>query len=564
MLRLWNWVWERLFLRLQIFVGVIGLLTVTLALFMWDAERNEQRLDGISENNMRKQMLVEKTNGLVYAVVMESRGLYMARDPQQIDRFAKGLEGHLATLKATVQNWAALVDDADQKDFAEFQKNNDQFITLRTQLVAEARAKGAEGARAVGDNEQNRSVRTAFNKSLEALAETYKARGEAIEAENEAKHFWAALYSKSILGILILMSIGGWLWIGRFMAKPFADISSSLRRVNSGETAFDVEHQDRVDEVGAISRAIDAFRLGVIQRAALSEKEQANMKAKIVRQQALDSEITGFEASAAGRVDTVANTSQSLHSAAATMSTAAEETARQAEIVTEAANELSANIDTLAAAGTQLASAIGEISMGMQRASDISDRASRTSTATAEKFAELERVVGQIGQVVELINSIASQTNLLALNATIEAARAGEAGRGFAVVAAEVKQLAAQTTKATGDIASSIAQVQAVAKESVAAVTEISTTIEDVRRIAIEVSSAVEQQRHAAQDIAQNVQSAAQGTEQVSANIMGVSKAAADTGAAAMTVLGSAGRLSDEANAIKTEVNGFLTRIRAA
>jgi methyl-accepting chemotaxis protein len=564
MLRIANWLWSRLFLRLQIFIGTLAALCVALGLLLWSAEQQEKHLDGLSEATFRKQAIVEKVNGLVYAVVMESRGLYMAADPQAIERFGKGLETHLKSLQATVDEWKPLVDESDRAAFETFQASNAQFIKLRTELVAEARAKGSAGARAVGDNETNRSVRTAFNKSLEALALNYKQRLVELEAANEAKHFWAELYQRSALGLVLLMLVIGGYWLHRYMKAPFEHIAKSLARLNAGETDFEIHYQKRADEVGTVARAIHAFQQSVIAERRSSADQLKEANARLKRQQELEAAINAFEANASGRVGQVAATSGELHGAAATMSAAAEETARQAEIVTEAAHELATNIDTLSAAGSNLAHAITEISEGMSRASAISDAASRTSASTAEKFEELKQAVATIGDIVQLINSIASQTNLLALNATIEAARAGEAGRGFAVVAAEVKQLASQTTKATGEIADSIAHVQQVANQSVDAVAAIGRTIEDVRRIAAEVAEAVEQQRLAAQDIAANVQSAAHGTEQVSTNISGVTRAAADTGGAAMSVLQSAGRLTQEADAIKESVDGFLGQIRAA
>jgi len=178
--------------------------------------------------------------------------------------------------------------------------------------------------------------------------------------------------------------------------------------------------------------------------------------------------------------------------------------------------------------------------------------------------ASLANAAQRIGDVVNLINDIASQTNLLALNATIEAARAGEAGKGFAVVANEVKHLASQTAKATGEIGEQITAVQEETRKAVGAIRNIGEVIDKVRSISSEISAAVEQQGAATGEIARNVQEAARGTQEVSSTIGGVSQAAASTGAAAQQVLASAGVLADNSNRLRQEVSSFLTTVRAA
>ena len=193
-------------------------------------------------------------------------------------------------------------------------------------------------------------------------------------------------------------------------------------------------------------------------------------------------------------------------------------------------------------------------------ANEAVDQARRTN----DRVAELSKAAARIGDVVELINTIAGQTNLLALNATIEAARAGEAGRGFAVVASEVKALAEQTAKATGEIGQQITSIQGATQESVNAIQAISGTIERLSEIASTIAAAVEEQGAATQEISRNVQQAAQGTQQVSSNITDVQRGASETGSASSQVLSAAQSLSSDSNRLKLEVSKFLDSVRAA
>ncbi len=188
------------------------------------------------------------------------------------------------------------------------------------------------------------------------------------------------------------------------------------------------------------------------------------------------------------------------------------------------------------------------------------DQARRTN----DRVSELSKAAGRIGDVVELINAIAGQTNLLALNATIEAARAGEAGRGFAVVAAEVKTLAEQTAKATGEIGQQIAGIQNATQDSVSAIKEITGTIERLSEISSTIAAAVEEQGAATQEISRNVQQASQGTQEVSFNITGVERDAGETGSASSQVLSAAQLLSRDSNRLRLEVSEFLNNVRAA
>ncbi len=271
-----------------------------------------------------------------------------------------------------------------------------------------------------------------------------------------------------------------------------------------------------------------------------------------------------FETKVKGVVEGVSSAATELQSSAEAMSATAEETLRQSTAVAAGAEEASANVQTVATATEELTASVAEIGQRVQQASQIAAKAVTDAQRTDAIVQGLAHAAEKIGAVVSLISDIASQTNLLALNATIEAARAGEAGKGFAVVAAEVKTLANQTSKATEDITGQIDAIQSATSEAVTAIKSIAKTIVEVNEISTAIASAVEQQGAATREIAQNVQQASTGTADVSRNIAGVSEAAGEAGRSSTQVLAAAGELSQQAEALRSEVDTFLRSVRAA
>jgi methyl-accepting chemotaxis protein len=233
-------------------------------------------------------------------------------------------------------------------------------------------------------------------------------------------------------------------------------------------------------------------------------------------------------------------------------------------MVAAASEEASTNVQSVASASEEMACSVNEISRQVQESSKIAGQAVDQARKTHNRVNELSTAANRIGDVVELIDSVAGQTNLLALNATIEAARAGEAGRGFAVVAAEVKALAEQTAKATEEIRKQISGIQNATRDSVAAIEEIGVTIGRISEISATIAYAIEEQGAATQEVARNVQQAALGTQQVASNITDVQRGASETGSASSQVLTSAQSLSQESQRLKQEVGKFLDTVRAA
>jgi methyl-accepting chemotaxis protein len=274
--------------------------------------------------------------------------------------------------------------------------------------------------------------------------------------------------------------------------------------------------------------------------------------------------VNSFESRIGGLAAGLANSSHQLETLASSMTSSADSTTHQANTVAHAAEEAGANVSTVASAAEELTASIGEISRQVTQSSHVTDRAVGEARRTNDIVRALSEGAGKIGQVVELITSIAGQTNLLALNATIEAARAGEAGRGFAVVASEVKSLAQQTGKATEEIGAQISQVQTATNQAVEAIRGITATIEEVATIAASIAAAVEQQNAATAEIARNVQQMSNSTQLVTNSIADVGRSVTETGTSSGQVLMAAGELAEQSKALTTEVASFAGELRAA
>ncbi len=275
-------------------------------------------------------------------------------------------------------------------------------------------------------------------------------------------------------------------------------------------------------------------------------------------------DLETFQAKAQVVVQAVGSGSAAVESSARTVARIVEQTGERAAAATSASDEASANVLSVASAAEQLSASIGEIAKQAGRAAEIAREANDATRKTDGTMNMLSQSAGSIGDVVGLISSIAAQTNLLALNATIEAARAGEAGKGFAVVATEVKSLANQTARATGEIASQIKTMQGATRTAVDSIQAIGHVVEEMDHVAAAIAAAVEQQRASTQEIAGNVNRAAVGTRAAATNISGVDAAAQQSGQAAGQVLEVALGLAQQASLLQTAVEDLISRSHAA
>ncbi|HLX17392.1 MAG TPA: methyl-accepting chemotaxis protein [Bradyrhizobium sp.] len=354
--------------------------------------------------------------------------------------------------------------------------------------------------------------------------------------------------------------------IGRSISRPVVAMSKAMRELAVGNFDVQLPGLERRDEVGQMAHAIQEFKIQAIAKAEreTSEREERNRELAMARRTELHNLAERFETAVGNIIEKVGSASSELESSAVILTKSSAATQQLSTVVAAASEETSSNVQSVAAATEQMATSISEIGRQVAESNKIATEAVGQAEKTDARIAELSLAAGRIGDVTQLITTIAEQTNLLALNATIEAARAGEAGRGFAVVAQEVKALAAQTAKATSEISTQIAGMQTATQESVLAIKEISGTIGRVSEIAAAIAAAIEEQGAATHEIARNVQQAAVGSTQVANNIADVNRGAGDTGSASSQVLSSAQLLSDENKRLKAEVVKFLATVRAA
>jgi methyl-accepting chemotaxis protein len=369
------------------------------------------------------------------------------------------------------------------------------------------------------------------------------------------------------LAMLAIGAVAGtiaWM-IGRSISRPLGQLGARMRTLADGALDGTIPGIGRGDEIGAMAATVQVFKDNAVRVRGLEQIEaEAQSRAAAERRAAMENLANDFERSVNSIVRSVATAAAGMQTTAQSMTATASDASARAATVGAASERSSNNVDTVAASAEELSGSVAEISRQVTQSREIASKAVGDAERTNATVKMLSSGAEKIGEVVQLIHSIAAQTNLLALNATIEAARAGDSGRGFAVVASEVKALASQTAKATEEISSQVAAMQASTSDAVVSIGAITGTIAQMSEITVSISTAIEQQGAATKEIARTIQSVAAGSNEISAHIGGVSTAAAATGTAASDVLSNARELDKQSGMLRTAVDEFLTKVRAA
>jgi methyl-accepting chemotaxis protein len=549
--------------KLYVIFALMAATTLALSTTAVHNARDHAAITDAFESANNGSWNVERIDGLLYAVVMDMRGILLASDHAAATERAEALEVAIDRISAAMAEWEATVRNRDAAAFSGLTIQVSDFQNLASELAQIAKQGGPQAAHDWALKKRPEALREALGKDLEKVGKRYNEQARRLYTVLGEGIDRTAMLLSLLAAFAVLLAVAGALMISRGVARPIGAITRVTEAVAAGEAQIAVPFAERSDEIGALARSIAVFQRAMRRNEELNRTVIDDAEARSRRQERMSAEITRFSAEVEATLAELGRISDQMLAASTQLGDVADDASAKTARASFASAEASGNVRDIASAADELTASVNEIDRQVAQSNTIAHKAVSEAGRTNIAVKELDEAAARIGDVVKLITDIAEQTNLLALNATIEAARAGEAGRGFAVVAGEVKALAGQTSRATDEIATQIAAMQRATTRSIEAITAIESIIREIGEISGTIAAAVTEQGAATQEIARSVETAAKRTVETADEVKLVGSATADTRASAGAVKTVADDLGSVAARIRGQVDQFFERLSA-
>jgi methyl-accepting chemotaxis protein len=549
--------------KLYAIFALMATTTVALSVVAVHAAREHAALTDEFKSANAGSRNVERVNGLIYALIAETRGVVLAPDRAVAAERAEALSEVSDQIDAVMAAWEGSVRNSDATAFRQFAARIFDFKKFVPEFTSTATASGPQAAREWANTNNLAQEREALSKDLGTLGQHYSGRARRIYGVLDEAIDKTAVLLTLLAAVAVMLATAGALMIGRSVVKPLAAITGVTEQVAGGDATVSVPFSERGDEIGALARSIAVFQRAMRHNDELNRTVVDDAQTRSQRQEQMSNEIARFSADVEATLGDLGRISDQMLAASDQLAGAADDATAKTARAASASSEASSNVRDIASAADELSASVNEIDRQVSQSNAIARKAVNEAGRTTVAVKELDEAAARIGDVIKLITGIAEQTNLLALNATIEAARAGDAGRGFAVVAGEVKALAGQTSRATEEIATQIAGMQRATNRSIEAITAIETIIREIGDISGAIAAAVTEQGAATAEIARSVEIAAKRTVETADEVNLVGSATHDTRASAGAVKTVADDLGSVAGRIRAQVDQFFERLSA-